>query len=76
MEIRSLKHWAPKEVPSNGYFQLVGFGLVFYFCFGSEVYFFGEIQPSPVDGCLVVKFSQEKMSACPSTPPSWLLFQA
>ena len=34
VETRSLRHWTPREVPSNGYFQLVGFGLVFISVFG------------------------------------------
>ena len=43
----------------------------FSFALGCGVSFFGGIQHSPVDGCLervvILEFSQEKMSACPST---------
>ena len=48
----------------------------FSFSLGCGEYFFGGIHHSPVNGCLVVscnflEFSQEKVSACPSTLPSW-----
>ena len=43
----------------------------FSFALGCGVSFFGGIQHSPVDGCLervvILEFSLEKMSACPST---------
>ena len=46
----------------------------FSFALGCGVSFFGAIQHSPVNGIqqlvAILEFSQEKMSRCPSTPPS------
>ena len=48
----------------------------FSFALGRGVSFFGEIQHSPVDSCSAAScnfgvLAGEKMSAHPSTPPSW-----
>ena len=60
----------------NGILPLLPSCWGFSFALGCGVSFFGGVQHSPVDGCSAVSCNfgvlQEKMSARPSTLPSWI----